>query len=442
MRRTRLSQVVASSLWVAAITVFSISALFLFFAPDALADGFRVPDDYASIQAAVDAASDGDTVLVASGEYVETTIIEQKQLTILGEGKDVTVVHASRPDYLTFAIRDSSDVSLRGMRLMDGSGGVSVSPECSATLENLEITRHQLQGIGVSPAASAVIDDVTVSDIDGSGLRVWGSIQARRLSVKDAKIGAEIWAEGDQQFVGSDIEISGHSEAGVKLQTYFTSNFTMSGFDIHDNLMGINVGNNIHLTMETMKVSGNQGVGIRIETQEDMTVRDCEIYGNSPYDVEVTSGRFGRILDFQHNNWGEVTTAEMEAVGFPGNISSLWDQQDDPLLCMVDFSNWENPTAIEGETPASRVGELVLHQNAPNPFNPSTAIRFNLPAAAHATLNLYDLSGQRVKTLLDGELAKGEHSVSVELPNLASGVYLYRLETPQGVESRRMSLLK
>ena len=92
---------------------------------------------------------------------------------------------------------------------------------------------------------------------------------------------------------------------------------------------------------------------------------------------------------------------------------------------------------------------FALRQNYPNPFNPSTAIRFELPQAEHLTLNIYALTGQLVRTLVNGPLAAGVHHVEWNGINddgrsVSSGIYLYRLSVGDGrfTQTRRMLLLK
>jgi len=77
--------------------------------------------------------------------------------------------------------------------------------------------------------------------------------------------------------------------------------------------------------------------------------------------------------------------------------------------------------------------EFELNQNYPNPFNPSTVIRFALPQASEVTLNVYDLLGRCVATLVDGEQSAGYHSVEWNGTNssgskISSGVYFCRIE--------------
>jgi hypothetical protein len=69
-----------------------------------------------------------------------------------------------------------------------------------------------------------------------------------------------------------------------------------------------------------------------------------------------------------------------------------------------------------------------LSQNYPNPFNPSTTIRYGLPERSHILLEVYNLVGQRVATLVDREQQPGWHEAVFEGKTLASGLYFYRLQ--------------
>ena len=104
------------------------------------------------------------------------------------------------------------------------------------------------------------------------------------------------------------------------------------------------------------------------------------------------------------------------------------------------------PVAVD-DTPAAPA-RLVLQQNAPNPFNPSTTIRFGLPAAAPVTLRVYDVAGRRVASLLEGEpLPAGWHAVTWRGVDdggraAASGVYFCRLVAAGEAGTRKMLLIK
>jgi len=85
---------------------------------------------------------------------------------------------------------------------------------------------------------------------------------------------------------------------------------------------------------------------------------------------------------------------------------------------------------------------FVLEANYPNPFNPQTTIRFNVPEASVVKLVVYDVLGREVRVLVDGVREAGMHEVVFDASTLPSGTYLYRLETPEGSFVRTMQLVK
>lgn len=96
-------------------------------------------------------------------------------------------------------------------------------------------------------------------------------------------------------------------------------------------------------------------------------------------------------------------------------------------------------TGVKGESPP----EFSLLQNFPNPFNPGTAIQFHLAKTTRVTLVVYSVLGSEVRTILSNtNLGPGPHTVSVDASDLPSGMYLYRLSTPERTETRTMVLVK
>lgn len=98
------------------------------------------------------------------------------------------------------------------------------------------------------------------------------------------------------------------------------------------------------------------------------------------------------------------------------------------------------PVFVPADTEIPRT--TLLDKNYPNPFNPSTTIRFSLAEKAQVQLVVYDMLGRAVERLIDGGLAAGLHEVSFNAGNLPSGTYLYKLETPHRTFTQTMVLLK
>ncbi|HDP68193.1 MAG TPA: T9SS type A sorting domain-containing protein [Candidatus Marinimicrobia bacterium] len=99
-------------------------------------------------------------------------------------------------------------------------------------------------------------------------------------------------------------------------------------------------------------------------------------------------------------------------------------------------------TNIEREDRITLPGSFYLFQNYPNPFNATTTLRFRLPQKEHTTLSLYNLRGEKVKTIVSKNLTAGFYEFGVDGSDLASGIYLYRLESGSNCQTRKLILLK
>jgi photosystem II stability/assembly factor-like uncharacterized protein len=92
----------------------------------------------------------------------------------------------------------------------------------------------------------------------------------------------------------------------------------------------------------------------------------------------------------------------------------------------------------QNEVPAN----YSLSQNYPNPFNPSTKINFNLPKSGMVTLKIYDIIGSEVATLVNENLNAGSYNIDWNASSLSSGVYFYRIQSGNFVETKKMMLVK
>lgn len=107
-------------------------------------------------------------------------------------------------------------------------------------------------------------------------------------------------------------------------------------------------------------------------------------------------------------------------------------------------SEIQNKEALtEGESNPSGNRESYFNaKNFPNPFNPSTTISFVLPQATYVSLTVYDRLGREVIVLIDQNLDQGEQSVEFNASEYPSGIYFYRIKTPEKTEVRKMLLTK
>jgi hypothetical protein len=190
---------------------------------------------------------------------------------------------------------------------------------------------------------------------------------------------------------------------------------------------------------------------------------------NPPRNLTVRQEGNNVIFDWEAP---EATDAELlgyhfyRYLGLPyGDPSDLITETSHTIPAWVDDGAWGfHVTAVykEGESePSNKVSINItdeydhvvppnvtrLGNNYPNPFNPSTTIYFYLHENTHARLDIFNIRGQSVKTLVDAMLIQGKHFVEWDgVDNtgnhVGSGLYLYRLETESHIETRRMILLK
>jgi enterochelin esterase family protein len=85
---------------------------------------------------------------------------------------------------------------------------------------------------------------------------------------------------------------------------------------------------------------------------------------------------------------------------------------------------------------------LTLHQNFPNPFNPSTKIKYTVPKESFITLKIYNGLGQEVRELINENKPAGNYEVDFTATSLPSGIYFYRLQAGSFIETKKMILLK
>jgi len=99
-------------------------------------------------------------------------------------------------------------------------------------------------------------------------------------------------------------------------------------------------------------------------------------------------------------------------------------------------------TGINNSSNPLTPNEYMLYQSYPNPFNPSTKIKYTLPKAEKVKIEVFNLLGQRIETLINKQRPSGSHEVEFTSKDLPSGVYLYRIEAGEYQEVKKMILMK
>ena len=162
------------------------------------------------------------------------------------------------------------------------------------------------------------------------------------------------------------------------------------------------------------------------------------------YQLQVaTDNTFGTIVREITSETNSVTLSE----ALDENTEHFWRVKalnDNPAR----NSDWTTPfkfvttSSVSNESLAGVPAEFDLYQNYPNPFNPSTQIRYALPEASVVRVEVYNSLGQQVSVLVDGFMNAGYHQVNFNASGLSSGVYLYKITTPNFSMTKKMLLMK
>lgn len=165
-------------------------------------------------------------------------------------------------------------------------------------------------------------------------------------------------------------------------------------------------------------------------TRFNVLANDNDADGDTLRVIAVTQGQTGSVM--------------LEAGGIIAYTPGTRFTGSDTFTYTVDDGNGGRAegTVMVAFAAGSLPTNFILKQNYPNPFNPSTTITFGLPEKAHVTIDVFNMLGQRVATLVDGERSAGQHLVSFDASHLPGGTYLYRMRTGQFSKARQLILLK
>ena len=156
-------------------------------------------------------------------------------------------------------------------------------------------------------------------------------------------------------------------------------------------------------------------------------------------------------IEYYELNWGDTVindfswkiNTETLASGF-GLILNWYEEPGglNKLIrgCVIDGDTFGIITTVEEDTQSPK--EFYISQNYPNPFNPMTNIRFRTSNFGFVALKVYDVLGNKIRTLVNEEKPAGEYQVTFNGSNLASGIYVYRIKTNGKIISKKMTLLQ
>jgi hypothetical protein len=128
------------------------------------------------------------------------------------------------------------------------------------------------------------------------------------------------------------------------------------------------------------------------------------------------------------------------AVSAHGAGNSIQGNIGEPIAGVASRSGGHATSAGTEDSPTPLLYSLL--QNYPNPFNPSTTIRYGLPRNSRVRLTVFNILGEQIRVLQDGEQEAGYHEFIFDAKSLPSGVYFYRIQAGTYTETKRLLLLR
>ena len=176
---------------------------------------------------------------------------------------------------------------------------------------------------------------------------------------------------------------------------------------------------------------------------------DPELHTFMLYSPDTSETVYIGDMRFGHS-YGYLELDSLEALG-PGD----WIEETGTIKELLPGDtitvslNWEGllpypqPIWTDSGDGGCPPAALSLYQNFPNPFNPTTTIRYDLPTDCHVTLEVFDVLGRKITTLIDERQEAGVRTVAWHVDNgIASGIYFYRLEADGSTVTRKMVILR
>jgi len=174
--------------------------------------------------------------------------------------------------------------------------------------------------------------------------------------------------------------------------------------------------------------------------------------------VIPTSGSLGeiKVANTVTNAWEELTFDFSSHIGFPEAIGidqivvfpdfNLGGRTQDNIIYFDNISFYSNSVGVDNRNETFPQG-FALEQNFPNPFNPVTTFRYDLPENGHVNIIIYDMLGKQVKTLINQTQDAGYRSIIWNATNdygkpVSAGIYLYHIQAGEFVQTKKMVLLK
>lgn len=451
----------------------------------------NVPFEYTTIQEAIEASQNGDTVLVAPGTYYENINFKGKNILVASQyilNNDpsiipLTIINGSQPvqpdtaSCVLIVSGEDSTAILEGFTLTGGTGTKWVDEHGAGTY-------REGGGILITLSSPVIknniiinneaINTANVTSAGGGGIRCGDSdakIINNIIMNNKGRYGAGIVINFAKCTIKNNIiayNSGGEAYGGGGIWCYSVGPTIIENNNIYKNVVNNNSGGGIYvwntqihaknnIVWENTQTSGGQ-IYLR-GTASSSTVEYSDVQDGMIGEGNIDSDPLFDTLHFMLTSSSPCVDA--------GDTSSIYNDPKDTLneeyalfpslgtirndlgvyggpdrMTFADFATSVNGSKKNSMKPTG----FLLEQNYPNPFNPETEIRFRISELGFAELIVYDVLGREVGLLINKEMNPGNYTVEFNGNNLPSGIYFYELfVTGKNIkfsETKKMILLK
>ncbi len=458
----------------------------------------HVPAGYPTIQSAIDASANGDTVLVAPGTYLENIVLRGKRIVVTSHYAlnadpafiQSTIINGSSPSH-----PDSGSC----VRIINGEDTTTVFQGFTLTggYGTLWLDEHgpgrYWEGGGIITAFTSPIIKHNIirnnnvnrpggASTGGGGIRV-GDGSPRILNniiMNNAGMyGGGIVSNYASPFIRNNIILHNVvSQAIAGSPTYggggIWFNGSVAGNRVENNTIFWNSSTGTVNTGVNARGGGMLAIGgSTINSRNNIIGGNTQTIGGQVAGVGATvlatysdiEGGFTGIGNINKNPLFADTSYYLDASSpcvDAGDTSAAFNDPPDPNNPSLarwpargsrrnDIGAYGGPwssiiasvlTSVDEQRGAGIPEHITLSQNYPNPFNPSTRIRYQLTSSGVVSLKVYDLLGKEVATLSEGLKHAGEYTVTWNAGDIASGVYIYKLTAGAYNEFKKLVLVK
>lgn len=450
----------------------------------------HVPDEYPTITEAIEASENGDTVLVAPGEYWESFDFGGKNILLTSShGPDTTEIHGR----IIFEDGEDSTCILRGFSVIgpNFNGNIRCSGASPIIEGNIIKDNWGMGGAGIVISGEGIIRNNIIKNnedwTDGGGICIGrnGSIITKNVikgnySVQYGGYGGGIFLWGNA-YIGYNLFIdnqaigwvAGAAGEGGGICRWSPNIFQGSKTSIVNNTFVNNVA----------RYNSRQGKGGGIyfytsdnDTEDSLVIKN-NIFAYNSSSTGIGSAAYGRLNDSMYFYWDYNCIYENSIDGFEPGPHDIFldplffdtlnddfhllpdspcidagdpDSPLDPDSTRADIGAYYFDQTVHIDNPGEPTGpyKFQLHQNYPNPFNSYTSISYYLPEPGVVSLSIYSITGQLVAELILGETQEsGEHRViwdgrSRNGEFVITGIYFYQLKVGGYKESKALILIK